>query len=224
MRSFALVFLLAGCGGSEFGTFGAAPSTTDGRAADSTEDGGPGGAPTVDDAGNGGSSGAVGAGDGEADVGRSADSSAPTCVTDLSGVGTDDFQISFTLTTSTVPAESTYMALLNQRSSCDDTRPGWDVWMTAQGNLGVEVYDGSGSAYDNVTDSRPINDGVPHHITVARAGSSLTIDVDGVSNTYPNQPIMPLATLSPMNVGIDPTCTGVRAISGRLVDVCLTAK
>jgi hypothetical protein len=143
------------------------------------------------------------------------------CLTDLSGVGTGDFQISFTLTTSTVPAESTYMALLNQRSSCDDTQPGWDVWMTAQGNLGVEVYDGSGGAYDNITDSRSINDGAAHRISVARSGSSITIGVDGVFNTYPNEPIMPLGTLSPMNVGIDPTCTGVRPISGRLTDICL---
>jgi hypothetical protein len=96
--------------------------------------------------------------------------------------------------------------------------------MTAQGNLGVEVYDGSGGTYVNITDSRTINDGAPHRIAVARSGSLLTIDVDGVFNTYPSQPIMSLGTLSPMNVGIDPTCTGVRKISGSLTDVCLTAR
>jgi hypothetical protein len=70
MRFFVLVFLLTGCGGAEFDAFGAVPSTTDGRVADSTEDGGTGGAlaasggaPTVgDDAGSGGSSGGAGAG------------------------------------------------------------------------------------------------------------------------------------------------------------------
>lgn len=204
----ALVFLLVGCGGEQFSSFDAPTTVVDGRAVDPMTDGGSGGA-----------------GGEAADAGSASDSRrdmAPTCVTDLSGVGTGDFSIHFTLTTTAVPAASTYMALLNQRSRCDDTRPGWDVWMTAQGNLGVEVYDGSGSAYDNVTDSRPVNDGVPHHITVARSGSSLTIDVDGVFNTYPSEPIMSLETLPPMNVGIDPTCTGVHPLSGRLVDVCLT--
>lgn len=142
------------------------------------------------------------------------------CLTDLSGVGTGDFSIRFTLTTTATPAE--YMALLNQRSRCDNTLPGWDVWMKGQGNLEIMVFDGGGSAYANVTDNRPINDGAPHRISVARSGSSLTIGVDGIFNTYPGQPIMPLASLSPLNVGIDPTCTGVSNLSGRVVDICLT--
>ena len=74
----------------------------------------------------------------------------------------------------------------------------------------------------DLTDSRSINDGAAHRVDVNRSGTSLIIGLDGVSNTYPNEPIMSLATLSPMNTGLDPTCTGVHNISGRITDVCIT--
>lgn len=147
----------------------------------------------------------------------------PTCLTDLSGVGTGDFQIAFAVTTTHVPAASTYMALLNQRARCDNTLPGWDVWMTADGSLGIEVFDGKAGVYDNVTtDGRAINDGVRHRIVVRRSGTLITVNVDGVVRTYPSELMMALDALSPMNVGIDPLCPGVKPFSGQLTDVCLT--
>ena len=235
-----IVTMTAGCGGAEFSAFDrteadggtplvdapdSAPATSDSGTGGAGGATGTGGAPAEIDGGTAGASGGSLSTGGELGSGGASSGGtggAAPCLTDLSSVGTGDFRISFTLTTTDVPAPSTYMALLNQRSSCDDTQPGWDVWMTAQGNLGVEVYDGSGGAYDNITDSRSINDGAPHRVAVARSGSSLTIGVDGVFNTYPNEPIMSLATLPSVNTGIDPTCTGVRNISGRLTDVCFT--
>jgi hypothetical protein len=146
-----------------------------------------------------------------------------TCVSDLSGVGTGDFRVSFTI--ATIGAPASYMALLNQRTHCDDTKPGWDVWMTAAGDLGIEVFDGAAGSYDNVThDGRAVNDGAPHHIAVSRSGGGtvLTVSVDGVARSYPGEPAMSLGALAPMNEGSDPTCTGVSPISGQLSDVCVS--
>ena len=147
----------------------------------------------------------------------------PVCVTDLSGVGIGDFRVSFTIATTDAPAS--YMALLNQRTHCDDTRPGWDVWMTAAGDLGVEVFDGAAGSYDNVThDGRAVNDGAPHRVAVGRSGGGtvLTVSVDSVARNYPGEPAMSLGTLAPLNEGSDPTCTGVSPLSGQLTDVCVS--
>ncbi len=232
----ACVFLV-GCGGAPFVEADPASLSTDdapsaqqhlpedaGAAADSAPD-------VVGDRGDGGSvgedAGVASAREAASDAAPKSDTgadggSAPVCLPTLSGVGTGDFRIAFTLTTTYVPATGSYMALLNQRSRCDDTQPGWDVWMTAQGNLGVEVFDGSGSAYDYVTDSRAVNDGAPHRVAVVRSGTSLVVEVDGVAETYPSEPAMSLATLSPLDTGVDPECSGVRDLSGQLTEICVS--
>ena len=222
-----LAVLSVGCGGAPFTAFdptlaedGGTFSRTDGALANPSEatavkqDSAPdSSAPDVDGSGEAGSLDAV------ADA---PDAGARVCVSDLSGVGTGDFRVSFTIATTYSPPS--YMALLNQRTRCDDTRPGWDVWMTAAGDLGVEVFDGAAGAYDNVThDGRVVNDGAPHRVAVSRSGGGtvLTVSVDGVSRVYPGETSMSLGAMAPLNAGSDPTCTGVSPLSGALTDVCV---
>lgn len=54
----------------------------------------------------------------------------PTCVTDLSGIGTGDFYVSFNLVTTA----QTSMALVSQRSTCA-TSMEWDVFMSPSGGI-----------------------------------------------------------------------------------------
>lgn len=213
---------IAGTGGSDAGD-----DSTVSESGTSGSGGGSGSASSgaFGSSGSGTSSGSNGAGGSSGSGGTGSDASvdAAACVTDLSGVGTGDLQIAFTLTTTDVPPA--YMALLNQRTHCDDTQPGWDVWMTAAGDLGIEVFDGAAGSYDNVThDGRAVNDGAPHHIAVSRSGGGtvLTVSIDGVARSYPGEPAMALGALAPLDTGTDPTCTGVTPISGQLFDVCIT--
>lgn len=226
---------LAGCGGAPFTTALDSPAAQDDGGSVAAQDGGRDDAPadpveaTLDRQATSGDGGVpdgagqdAGQDDGGGDGGDGGVDAPRACVSDLSGVGTGDFRIEFTIATTDAPAS--YMALLNQRTHCDDTRPGWDVWMTAAGDLGIEVFDGSAGSYDNVThDGRAVNDGGPHRVAVSRSGGGtvLTVSVDGAARNYPGELAMALGTLAPMDEGSDPTCTGVSPISGQLTDVCV---
>lgn len=148
----------------------------------------------------------------------------PECVTDLSNVGLADFTVAFTLTTTYIPAVDSYMALLTQRTTCDDAHPGWDVWMTSAGDLGIEVFDGLSGAYDYIAhDGRTINDGNGHHVTIARIESTtIDVSVDGDPRSYTGLSAMSLRALAPLIVGADPQCSGVKPIVGVLADMCIS--
>ena len=71
-----------------------------------------------------------------------------TCLLDLSNVGLRDFRISFTLTTL---AGSVYMALVNQRSGCNQTSAWWSISYipstATTGGLAVATDDGNTANY-----------------------------------------------------------------------------
>ena len=99
-----------------------------------------------------------------------------TCVTDLSGVGTGDFLIAFTLTTTNTTQT---LAIVNQRAGCDQTSVWWDVNLDSAGGIGFGTCDGPG-ACAGVSAGNSVNDGLPHRIVIARAAGAISYSRDGV--------------------------------------------
>lgn len=95
-----------------------------------------------------------------------------SCKGDLSNVGTGNFNIQFTLTTSTKSA-----AVLNQRAVCY-TDEMWDVRTTGSGTLEVETDDNSGT-YTELETPVVVTDGSPHAIVITRLKGTLMVMVDG---------------------------------------------
>jgi hypothetical protein len=231
-RFFAFAFQLTGCGGAEFDAFGSAPTTTDGRAVDSTEDSGAGGAsvasggaPTVgDDGGSGGSSGSAGGREaegsgGEADAGSASDSGR-SCITDLSGVGTGDFQISFTLTTT---ENMRTLALLSQRTGCDDTSAFWDIVVGPTGGITATTYDGTHRAAVEAGNS--LNDGKPHRVDVIRREGMFWYASDGVMNSAPTPDPYSFGKLPLLLIGSS-ACSWASSAVGHatISDLCITER
>jgi hypothetical protein len=146
----------------------------------------------------------------------------PVCLTDLSNVGTGDFQIAFTLTTT---AGSVDMALLNQRIGCDETTTWWDVSYipstSTTGGLAVATDDGTHYVIAEQATGAPVDDGKPHHIVVARVGGQLGFSIDGVTATGPIADPYSFDAMPPLRVGTD-DCPGFEATVGTITEVCLT--
>ena len=94
-----------------------------------------------------------------------------SCTGDLSNVGTGNFNIQFTLTTTT-----TNGAVLNQRSICY-TDEMWDIRTTATGQLQVETDDNNGT-YTSLVTPVVVANGTPHSIVITRLNGTLLIIVD----------------------------------------------
>jgi hypothetical protein len=140
---------------------------------------------------------------------------AATCTDDLSGIGTGDFHISVTVTTTQAgPA-----ALLNQRSACGHGMF-WDLRLASGGGLQFETDDTT--TYVNLLGTHVVNDGKQHAITVARVSKSITVAVDGTP-TVSGASATSFAKLSPLEKGVDP-CDGhgTSAFSGTLANPCVT--
>jgi hypothetical protein len=130
------------------------------------------------------------------------------CSNDLSNVGVGDFRIAFTIATTASPVAPGFMALVNQRSLCNPTHSGWDVWLSPAGTIWVEVYDGT-NVFDNVQSAVVINDGLEHRIVIQRSqkGTLFQITIDGATLGYPGAPVEALSgSLALLSVGTDPTC------------------
>jgi hypothetical protein len=141
---------------------------------------------------------------------------AATCTDNLSGIGTGNFHLSVTITTTQAgPA-----ALLNQRSTCGHGMF-WDLRTAAGGTLQFETDDGT--TYVALACSHVVNDGSAHAITVARVSKSMTIAVDGTpcaSGTSATS----FAQLPPLEKGVDP-CDGhtsTMPFSGTMANPCVT--
>jgi hypothetical protein len=149
-----------------------------------------------------------------------ADAATP-CGDDLSNIGTGDFRIAFTFTT-TAPGVS---ALFNQRAVCDHG-DFWDIRLgnRAPGGLNIETDDGR--HYSEVSTEAPLNDGRPHAIVVSRIGGEFSVDVDGVWQAldyWTTTPAADFAELPALKRGID-VCQplGTQVFMGTLGDVCVT--
>src|SRR5262249_43170173 len=121
---------------------------------------------------------------------RPASCACSNCTGDLSGIGTGDFHISFTLTTTA----TVLSAVLGQRGICDKG-PMWDVRLTPQGELEVETDDTDVNNYTLIYTVGAMNNGLPHAVKIARVSGALTVTVDGVVSA---------STLAPASFGALP--------------------
>jgi hypothetical protein len=143
---------------------------------------------------------------------------ASQCLNNLSGIGTGDFTVAFSFTTS----ENGIAALVNQRQTCTHG-VFWDVRLDS-GRLFVETDDGTNyTAFDTVNPNS-IADGQPHDVIVRRVGGVLTAYIDGaVSGSA--QSMSSFGTLNPLASATD-ACTGIGttvSFVGTVADVCVTA-
>jgi hypothetical protein len=140
------------------------------------------------------------------------------CTGDLSNIGTGDFRISLTVTTT----QKTEAAILNQRPICD---PGmfWDLRMLASGGLEMETDDNGGLAtITTVETTATVNDGNPHQVLVERVSGMLTVSIDGVS-TAAVASNASLGALRPLQQGTD-VCVGqdqTTLFVGTIASVCV---
>lgn len=169
-------------------------------------------------------------------AGRSGDGGAGSlppcaCLGDLSGVGLGDFTIGFTVRTSMRFGEPGYAALLNQRSSCDASHPGWDVLMRSDGTVGLQIYDGSNVFDDAKLEGAAVNDGAEHRVVLRRTGggSVVVMTVDGRGGALLGEPPEALSgTLAPLDTGQEPICAGNMAapalgLQGEIGSACVAA-
>jgi len=202
MWRLAAVFLviLSGCGGASFVAGPAGDAEDDGLSTHVVEAG------PVD-------SGAVdgGVADADADV----EAAAP-CVTDLSGVGTGDFQIAFTLTTTA--AES--VDIVNQRSTCA-TSTEWDVYTTPGGGIEFETDDGIAADRVFTIGGPALNDGKLHRVSVGRTDGKIWVQAGQGSELIADP--YAFGAFPPLMIGTDPCgATAAPLGSGSVTDLCIT--
>jgi hypothetical protein len=141
---------------------------------------------------------------------------APECTGDLSGIGTSDFAVSFTMES----VQDGLVALANQRSSCGPSML-WDVRIS-DGFILAEVDDGA--LYTKlVFTGAQVNDGRSHDISVRRTAQTLTTYVDGIASGPMTAP-QSLGRLAPLATGVD-VCVGVdmtTPLVGALTNLCIT--
>jgi len=236
---------LVGCGGAAFVT-GAEPGD-DGGAGDALLGAEAGtevaqGEDAGRDAGGEVVGHVVGQEGGAADAGQTSEASAdggdagheaeagPPCLTDLSGVGTGDFGVAFTLTTTA----TTFSALVNQSATCQASCGGsasveWDIFMTNTGSIQVETDDGVAADRVFQVGGGPVNDGHPHSVVVGRTSGKVWVQTDGARSPLVSD-ANSLGTLPPLVVGRDPCaispgyagCPAVLPLVGSVTDLCLT--
>jgi hypothetical protein len=138
------------------------------------------------------------------------------CTGNLSNVGTADFHVSLTVTTT----QAGLVALVNQRATCAPS-VFWDIRMQ-DGLLFVEVDDVT--HYTALSEAgTSINDGVSHAVRVERAASVVTAYVDGVEMSASPAPEA-LGALPPLASGTDVCVTssdGTAAFIGTITNVCV---
>jgi hypothetical protein len=142
----------------------------------------------------------------------------PACLSTLSNVGTADFQIAFTLTTTATGL----VALVNQRAGCDMTSTWWDVNMQ-NGAIGAATnIDPGGNVPVGL--SAPVNDGQPHKIVVARTSGQLWYSIDSMPRSSGAPDPYAFGAFPPLAIGTD-ACPGYTALDGQgtISDLCITS-
>jgi hypothetical protein len=210
---FPALLVLAACSGAPF-------TVGPGDAVDAAEAGDPDAPGDERVAGDGGPSGA--GGDAQTDAaGDAGESSAPdapsSCLTTLSGAGTGDFSIAFTIATTT----TLQMAIANQREGCADGSSFWDVIVDSSGGVVVTMNDGTASHLVTLEAGNSVNDGKPHAVLITRKSGRLVYERDGVVGSAYVEDLVDLANLPPLTVGSD-ACPGTVPTIGTLSDLCIT--
>ena len=204
---------LAACGGNS------QPAAAGGAGGASTGAGGAAGGLEAAGGGAGGSGDIGGAAGGTAGAsgasGGAGGAPVATCTGDLSGIGTGDFEIAFTITTTAAQLS----AVLNQRDMCT-YGSFWSVRLKANGHLVFETDDTTGlTDYTSYATVAVVNDGVPHAIDIRRIGGQFAVTVDGAPDggkvsAASFGALMPLQT-SPADpcIGMDDTVALVGTVS-----------
>jgi hypothetical protein len=139
----------------------------------------------------------------------------PACLSTLSNVGTNDFRIAFTLTTTAKMST----ALVNQRSTCTASTE-WDVFMSPGGGIEFETDDGVSADRVFVIGGGPVNDGQPHKIVAARTNGQIWVQTDdGIRSQLIPDPYA-IDALPPLVEGSDP-CTETVVLVGTIADLCV---
>jgi hypothetical protein len=197
---------------------GALDATTDASAAPD----GPAGADGASVDGFGADDGQIG------DVGADSAEAGPACLSTLSGVGTADFHIAFTLTTTNT---SLTLALVNQRvncqclsvSACSSPSTFWDVVIDPAGGIIAMTDDDTAASYVFVEAGNSVNDGQPHQIVVARTSGMLWYSKDGVIGSAEVADAYSFGTFPALTIGSD-VCSTTTPLAGNgtLTDLCIT--
>ena len=218
-----LALMLTGCGGSSF-TF-ADPQPLEGgdelvtadagppREATAAQDAAPPREATARDAGQ------PEAATTPADAAPEAaamEAAAPICLSTLNDVGTADFRISFTVTTTGTTA------LVNQRAGCNETSVWWQALINSGGSVTFNTCDGAASACATVTTSHAVNDGLPHRVVLERASGVLSCSSDGVAGSTAPDAYSFGAFGAPMTIGTDECGDTPLAGHGTLTDLCVS--
>jgi len=149
-------------------------------------------------------------------------SEAGPCRGDLSNIGTADFHVSFSVTTT----QNGLAALVNQRAACAYS-DFWDVRLATNGGLDVETDDATqgpnGTGLPKVGPS--IRDGVPHKVMLRRTSETLTVYVDGAASASAISRTS-FGQLAPVRIGSD-VCTlaidGTMPLMGTVSDLCVAS-
>jgi hypothetical protein len=183
---------------------------------DATPDGTPDAPPTMPDAAA------------EAGLPEAAAEAGPACLSTLSGIGTGDFRISFTLTTTNTTLT---LALVNQRANCACTGASncsspstfWDVVVDSSGGIIATTDDGSGASYVDVEAGNSVNDGKAHQIVIARTAGMLTYSSDGVVHSSEVADAYSFGAFPSLTIGSD-VCSTTTPLTGHgtLTDLCIT--
>ena len=209
-RLLPVLLLCSACGGESFTNSELVGATDPGF------DGGPGGATT---SGAGGASSGAGGVTGTGGA-LGAGGSVPVCLTDLSGVGTGNFSIHFTLTTT----ESVRtLGLLSQRVGCDDTSTFWDVTLGPTGGVTASTSDGVHHVVVEAGNS--LNDGKPHRVDIVRHDGEFWYASDGAINSAPTPDPYAFGVFPPLVLGSS-ACAWASSASGHatISNVCLELK
>jgi hypothetical protein len=143
------------------------------------------------------------------------------CIMDLSGIGTGDFRIAFSVATT----QTGQVALLNQRNVCFFGLF-WDLRIYS-GTLDVQTDDGTNFVEFQTTVPPLVNDGNLHAVVIRRVARVITVTIDGTP-AGTSTDVTSFASLPPFQTGHDPCQSGPNkdgtvAFAGTLENVCMTA-
>jgi hypothetical protein len=147
-----------------------------------------------------------------ADASAESGDAANGCADDLSDVRGGDFHVDFDVL-STAGAGP----LLEQRAVCNPYYVHWVVAEQANDTLIVEV--GDGTNYTDLQSITTINDGVWHHVVVARLSGTLSITIDGTLDNSIANAGWSLATLPVLQIGRS-ACSS--PFTGQIRNVCVS--
>lgn len=149
-----------------------------------------------------------------------ADMAAP-CIDSLANIGTANFAIRFTITTTAqVSSDVAY-----QRSDCNvPTSDFWSISMNAIGKL--EMYAENGDPYPkyasdgaSLDTTIAVNDGAPHDVVFMRIAGTMSTTTDGVASGSVTMPAH-FRTLPALGIASGDPC-GTTPMPGAITNFCL---